>query len=475
MRVLCQPAFCVPFWCIFAVLCLSFPNMAQAAQPAPQLVPAPVSIAITPPQAAKPSDLNLSLVRSQIDRYHYVAELDRQLQLAAETDGFVGLAVAVVHGGETTLLRTYGDTRVDREDPVDETTVFRLASVSKTMASSLVGQLAEEGRLSWTDRVSDIAPAFRLRSSSATRAVTLEHLASHRTGLPDHAYDNLLEAGYSRERVLERSARLKLRCKPGDCYTYQNSAYSLLGDAVEKATGTPFDVALQQRFFDPLGMETASVGLREIMMQPSWARPHVYDRKQEIWLEKPMSDSYYKVEAAGGINGSILDLVAWARAQLGYSSEVLGLDVRNDLFTPRVDTPRELRKWHFMADRLKDADYGLGWRIYDYAGERLVFHAGGLSGYRAFVGFLPDRDFAVVALWNTSSGAGWRILPTALDLSSDCRHMTGWVWKRRSLKRLNSPRKAIDAVRLQQQAVSVISAAQFLPPADVEPAAPSTQ
>jgi beta-lactamase class C len=362
------------------------------------------------------SSLNLSLIKPARPEPFYARALDEKLAVVAAQDSFVGLAVAVIDSGDITFLRTYGNTRADRSDPVSEETVFRLASVSKTMASTLVGQLAAEGRLSWTDKAADFSPHFKLRTAGQTRRVTLEDIASHRTGLPSHAYDNLLEAGYSRDTVLDRSAKLKLRCNPGDCYSYQNSAYSLLGDAIEKATGDSFDDAIKERLFDPLGMESASVGLTDIMMRESWARPHVFDKKAQEWRERPMSQSYYRVAAAGGINGSIHDLAQWARAQLGYAADVIPYDLRRELYKPRVDTPQELSKWRFMSERLIDAEYGLGWRIYDYAGERLLFHAGGLSGYRAFVGVLPDRDFAVVALWNTSSGAGWRILPTALDL-----------------------------------------------------------
>lgn len=368
-------------------------------------------------ETAGPEALNLTLkAKSRIIRPHYATELEQRLAAVAEQDAFVGLSVAVIDGGEMTFVRTFGETSVNRTDPVMVDTVFRLASVSKPMASSLVGQLVAEGRLSWAEPATSISPHFGLRTSDATRSVTLEHLASHQTGLPAHAYDNLLESGYSRDTVLERSRKLKLRCNPGDCYTYQNSAYSLLGDAVEKALGKGFDEAMEERLFGPLGMQTASVGLEAIIAEPSWARPHVFNRKAEVWEERPMSRSYYKVAAAGGVNGSILDLAAYARAQLGYAADVLPFQVREELFTPRIATPDQKRKWRFMADRLNDAQYGLGWRIYDYAGERLVFHAGGISGYRAFVAVLPERDFAVVALWNTSSGKGWRILPTVLDL-----------------------------------------------------------
>jgi len=69
----------------------------------------------------------------------------------------------------------------------------------------------------------------------------------------------------------------------------------------------------------------------------------------------------------------------------------------------------------WRRDRLRSAYYGLGWRIYDYAGHTLVFHGGAVQGYRALAAFLPEKDIGVVILWNSESAMPTGLLPTTLD------------------------------------------------------------
>lgn len=348
-------------------------------------------------------------------RRPYVEAIERQLEGAFLTDEFVGLAVAVIEGPEITFLRTYGVTDTSSNNPVTPDTVFRFASVSKGFASTMVGQLVEEGRLSWNDRVADYVPDFRLRTSDATQRVTLENLLSHRVGLAHHAYDNFLERGESVGALLRRTASAPLDCNPGECHRYQNITYSLSGDIVARARGTTFEGAVQENIFDPLSMNTASVGLTGLRDSDSWAHPHRQRTRNGPQIPFEPNDNYYRVAAAGGLNGSILDLTHWVRAQLGYHPDVVSPELRERLWQPVVSTPRQTRRLGWMSMRLRDTNYGLGWRVFDYQGERLIFHAGGVAGYRALVGILPERDMGFAVLWNSRTGRGWRIMPTILD------------------------------------------------------------
>ena len=87
------------------------------------------------------------------------------------------------------------------------------------------------------------------------------------------------------------------------------------------------------------------------------------------------------------------------------------------LHAPLVSTPTEMRggasSWR--RQRLYDAGYAIGWRVYDYAGHRLVFHAGAVQGYRGMVALLPERDLGVAILWNSESALPSGLLPTILD------------------------------------------------------------
>jgi beta-lactamase class C len=80
-----------------------------------------------------------------------------------------------------------------------------------------------------------------------------------------------------------------------------------------------------------------------------------------------------------------------------------------------VETPHDLRSTPWRRGRLLDAQYALGWRVYEYAGEPLIFHAGAVQGYRAMIGFLPKRKLGMVMLWNCESAAPSGLMPMLFD------------------------------------------------------------
>lgn len=166
------------------------------------------------------------------------------LDKAAEDKDFVGLAVAVVRDGQVTLMKTYGTRTVTASAPVDARTRFRIASLSKGFAGSLTGQLIAEQKISLDDKAVSYAPNFRLQGQRQSKA-TLEHVLSHRLGLPPYAYDNLLEAGVAPNTILNRFGEVKPICGVGSCYAYQNVGFNMVASAIEKADGVAYRDAMR--------------------------------------------------------------------------------------------------------------------------------------------------------------------------------------------------------------------------------------
>jgi beta-lactamase class C len=100
---------------------------------------------------------------------------------------------------------------------------------------------------------------------------------------------------------------------------------------------------------------------------------------------------------------------------MGGRPNVLSPALLDKLHTPLVETEREKRASPWRRGRLLDAQYALGWRIYDYAGTTLVFHAGAVQGYRAMIAFLPKYRFGAVMLWNCESGMPMGLMPMLID------------------------------------------------------------
>ena len=324
-----------------------------------------------------------------------------------------GLAMAIVQDGRILSARGYGVTDVVRPQAVDSHTVFRLASLSKAFAGTMAGLLVNDGSLRWDSKVIDYVPGFHLVEPAYTSQVTVADLLSHRVGLKAHnAFDRDIEGNAEYYQVAQKLGSAPLTCAPGQCYAYQNVAFSLVGDVVFAASGSFYDQAVDRRIFKPLGMNDASLGLAGIESSPHWARPHV--RSRNGWVSVNPKPTYYRLPPAAGVNASISDMAQWLLAHTGHRPDVLPAPLLATLHAPVVSTPGEMRSG-WRRDRLNAASYALGWRVFDYAGEKVVFHAGAVQGYRGLTALLPGRDLGIAILWNSESSLPSGLLPTIID------------------------------------------------------------
>jgi beta-lactamase class C len=323
--------------------------------------------------------------------------LDARLQQLIEKPAMVGLAVGIVENGRITFLKGYGETLEGSGDPVTPETVFRWASCSKGVAATLVAKLAEQGKIDLGAPVANYAPALKLPNGNE-RIATVGDLLSHRLGLYRNAYDNKLEEGQDPSFLRTQLGQLNAVCAPGTCWDYQNVAYDASSVMVSRITHMPYEQAVKRYLFNPIGMTSGSVSLAGIESSASWARPHSAGRKP-----REMSDTYYKVPAAGGVNSNIKDMALWMEAQMGEMPDVLDARVLDTVHARYVKTPTERARLRKFLERVGGAWYGYGFRSYDYAGHRIIGHRGGISGYRSLILFDPQKKSGVVALWNSDT------------------------------------------------------------------------
>jgi len=327
-----------------------------------------------------------------------------------------GLAVAIVQNGRVLSARGYGVTDSSRAGlPVDAHTVFRLASLSKSFAGAVTGILVNDGVLRWDSKLVDYVPGFRLSQPDAAQKVTVADLLSHRVGLTRNAFDRDLEDNADFHTLTNKLASAPMTCAPGQCFAYQNVAFSLIGDIVFATTGQFFSETVTRRIFKPLGMNDASYGLDGIQASARWAKPHV--RGGGGWVPLMPKPSYYRVAPAAGVNASISDMAQWLIAQTGHRPDVLPAPLLATMHQAIIDTPREIRgsSSSWRRTRLSSAGYALGWRAYSYAGHEVAFHGGAVQGYRGAMALLPDQDVGIVILWNSESALPSGLLPTILD------------------------------------------------------------
>lgn len=342
---------------------------------------------------------------------------DKQVEEVFELTKVPALAVVVVEGGRPVYTKTLGVGSRANPRAIDAHTVFRLASVSKTFAGVLAGQQIHEGRLRLSDPVSKFIPGFRLKYDKAG-LLNLEHVLSHTGGLPHHAYDDLLEAGQPYPQLLQRVQTLGATCRIGTCFSYQNILYSTIGDALHQATGQSYEQLLKHRLFTPLGMGDSGVTLRHFQASRNSALPHI--RSARGYWPKAVDQPYFETQPASGVNASIHDLGLYLAAAMGHRPDVIAPAVMRELTTPRIATPKEAVSSKWRRLRVKNPQYGLGWRVFQYDGRHpMIFHAGGQFGVSAVVGFLPGKDVGLAMLWNASEGRVTTLMPQLFDAVLD--------------------------------------------------------
>ena len=353
------------------------------------------------------------VTRSAGDAAASAAELDRLLDKVEEGDRIAGLAVAVVKDDKVLLQRGLGYADAKAGLKVTPDTVFRLASLSKAFASAMAAILVDDGAFNWDTTVASIVPAFELIDADASNKLTVSDVLSQRVGLPHNTFDRMVEANEPYPLLVDRLKEVPMTCDVGECYGYQNVTYSLIGDVIYATTGDFFSHQVEKCLFRPLGMTTASYGRDALESSASWARPHAHGRSG--WMPFENKEGYYHVAPAAGVNASIKDMTQWLIAQMGGRPDVLSSAELTMLHTPQIDTPHERRVAPWRRVRVSESQYALGWRVFDYAGETLVFHAGYVKGYHSMIAFFPRTHFGTVMLWNCETALPSGLLPMLLD------------------------------------------------------------
>lgn len=328
--------------------------------------------------------------------------LDEFVSRVMETWKAPGVAIAVVKGDSVLLAEGYGVKDVRTQAPLDERSLFAVASTSKAFTAAALGMLVDEGLISWDDKVTDHLPGFQLYDPYVTREFTIRDLLTHRGGLPRG--DRLWYGSpFDREEVIRRVRYLEPAWSFRSHYGYQNIMFLTAGELIEAVTGTSWDDFLEMAIFRPLGMTATTTTTRGITELPNVATPHeMKDGKVTPigWRD------FDNVGGAGAVNSSAWEMAQWVRMQLGSGvyegNRLLSDSVMKEMHTPQTvirmseTTERLFPETHFQA-------YGMGWSLQDYRGRKVVRHGGSLDGMRTHVGMIPEEDLGVVVITNLNN------------------------------------------------------------------------
>lgn len=339
----------------------------------------------------------------------YLEEFEQDFEEGLNSEGIPGAAVAIVKDGRVVFQKGFGIKEKGKPERVDEHTVFRLASVSKGFASILTGLFVEEGLLSWDIPVSSYLKAFRLNDPEQTNRVQIRHLLSHTSGLPRHAYTNLVEDGLYLDRIIPRLEQVPLIAKEGVQLSYQNAAFSAIEKVLEVQTNIHFNTLLDEKLFEPLAMHNSSTSYESIMNSGNKASPHVYYSRARGHVPIPMPKKYYNAVSSGGINASASDMGKWLLLLTGNYPDIISDETLAQIYDPfaTMNNRRFSRYWVGV----NESHYGMGWRVLDNHGQKIVYHGGYVNGYRSEIAFSPDDQTGICILINANSSYPLKVIP----------------------------------------------------------------
>lgn len=347
-----------------------------------------------------------------------MAAYDQYVEAARVEWQVPGLAIAVVKDNEVLLSKGYGTRRVGSSEPVDQNTLFAIASNSKAFTSAALAILVDEKKLKWDDRVTQHLPWFRLKDDVATREMRVNDLLCHRGGLGTFSGDLLWwGTDYSPKQVLQRAAELEPASSFRSTYGYSNLMFLAAGEVITAVSGQSWQEFVRDRILRPLEMNRTTTSVRDLLTLENFATPHKthLDHSQPIpWM------NWDAMAAAGGVISSSDDMARWLRLQLNTGA----IDDKRRIFTAasshemwQEHTP--IRMGMTPSQRFPSThfrSYGLGWALSDYQGLKVVGHGGGYDGMYSQVLMIPEKKIGVVVLTNSMTSISGLLAYRALDV-----------------------------------------------------------
>jgi CubicO group peptidase (beta-lactamase class C family) len=363
---------------------------AAAATRVAAAVPAPgIDPALPPPETP-----GIPVPPGQID--HAIAQLDGLVENLLGRSGIPGLAVAVVRSGKTAYAKGFGVRKLGEAAAVDPDTVFQLASLSKPVSATVVAHQVGLGGIGWNTPVIKHLLWFALNDAWVTQHVTVGDMFAHRSGLPDHAGDDLEDLGYDRREILERLRWLPLGSFR-EQYAYTNFGLTAAAEAVAAAAGVDWAALAQTVIYGPLGMSSTSSRFRDFAGRANRAVGHVKVDGKFVAKYQRQPDAQ---TPAGGVSSSVNDMAKWMAMVLrdgSYQGEPV---IVSDALLPAVTA--QMISDHGAAATARPGLYGFGFGVgVQPSGRTTISHSGAFAlGAATNFMLIPSLDLGIVALSN---------------------------------------------------------------------------
>lgn len=333
-------------------------------------------------------------------------KIAQRLEQIVAAQRLPGLAAGIVVDQSLAWFQGFGWADVATKRPPDENTLFRVASITKTLTAGCILQLRDAGKLSLDDPLVRHIPEFKgvKPRGGSVEGVTLRRLLSHHAGIETEAplpcWDALEFP--TREELLKVLPRMEVVIPQDSAFKYSNVAFGLLGEVVSRLSGQPYFETLKAGILDPLGM-SSSVFEITADLRRRFATGYVPSPYADRWEPAP----YVKLNgigACGQLHSSPHDLARWISLQFRTDNggKVLCGQTLEEMHRPQYLEP----DWSI--------GYCLGWRAVR-AGNRVYHgHGGGIHGFASQISFSKVHRVGAICLTNVWPHPG--MLPTANEV-----------------------------------------------------------
>jgi CubicO group peptidase (beta-lactamase class C family) len=328
--------------------------------------------------------------------------IDRYVEQGLKDWDLPGLSVVIVKDGKVAFIKGYGVRDINSRTPVDENTLFMIASNTKLFTGTALALLETRQKLNLNDKVTKYFPGYRLYDSISTQLVTIRDLLTHRIGTKTFQGDfTFWNTKLGREEIINRMRLLKPTQIFRQDYGYCNSCYLTAGEVIPKVTGKSWESFVEDSIVKPLAMNNTLLLSTGVEKLANVAVP--YTTSYTGTINKVPYDNWNNLAPAASIISNVSDLSHWLLMQLDsgrYNGQrILPWQVLQK--TRDVNIITSSRK--SAAFPMHFRGYGLGLNVADYNGRQIYWHTGGAGGMVSNVCFVPEEKLGIAILTNNDN------------------------------------------------------------------------
>ena len=303
-----------------------------------------------------------------------------------------GLTYGVFIDGEAHSTGA-GVTSVENPLPVTDETLFQIGSVTKTVTATAMMRLVDQGKLDLDAPVRNYLPDFRVADSVTSEQVRVRQLLTHVAGWTGDVFIDNGNGDDAAQKYVEGMATFRQLAPLGTVFSYNNASFCVAACVIEVLTERPFEEAITNLIFEPLGMERSFFFPHQVMLH-RFAVGHQagsQDSDQESRILSPWAIPR-GMNGAGGISCHIGDLLRYGAYHLGQGPPLL-----------RSETLQQMHIPHAAINSYMGS-VGLSWIISSYDGRSVLWHGGGTNGQNSVLALVPDRRLALGMMTNGQKG-----------------------------------------------------------------------